>query len=121
MPARHRSCRWSAWLIILVFLNHGLTAAMISIDRERTYLRIVGLTMVVNLVANLALIPRWAAYGAVVSSLLTEGVIMLMQLKVFSRAGLRTDLARLSLKPLASVAVMALVVYLVVGLSLPPE
>jgi O-antigen/teichoic acid export membrane protein len=109
-----------AWLIIVVFLNHGLTAAMISINREKTYLRIVGVTMVVNVAANLALIPRWAAYGAVASSLLTEGVIMLLQIDVFSRAGLRTALARLTLKPLASVAVMALVVHFVAGLGLPP-
>lgn len=113
--------RLVAWLIIFVFLNHGLTTGLISIDRERTYLRIVGLALVVNGVANLLLIPGWAAQGAVASSLLTEGMILVVQVFVLSKAGLSTRLTRLALKPLASVAIMAAAVILVRELGLAAE
>jgi O-antigen/teichoic acid export membrane protein len=111
----------AAWLLILVFLNHGLSTALISVDQEKTYLRIVGLALIVNLIANLLLIPAWAAYGAVAASLLTEGLIMAMLIVVLSKAGLHTRLVRLSLKPWACVAIMAATVYLVRELGLAVE
>jgi len=107
-----------AWVIVLVFVNWGFSNALISIDREKTYLRIVILVMAFNIVANLALIPVWGAYGAVAASLLTEGLMLLAQLYILSRIGLRISLLDFSLKPTLSVAVMALSIHLAQDLGL---
>lgn len=97
-----------AWMIPLEFLNHGFSNALISADGERSYLRIVGLTVATSLVVNLALIPIWGAYGAVVASLLAEGLVLVAQVSVLSRVGLRLSHAEDFIKPALSVTVMAL-------------
>lgn len=102
-----------AWILIIEFLNHGLSNALISIDRENAYLRIVALAVAFSVIFNLLLIPRFGAQGAVMASLTTEGVVLLSQLIVLSRAGLRTPILRIGAKPLLSVAAMGLVLTLV--------
>jgi len=101
-----------AWVILLIFINWGMSNALVSIDREKTVLRIVMVLMIVNVIANLGLIPRWAAYGAVGASLLTEGLMLFIQLIVLSKSGLRLPLPHLSLKPVISVGIMAVSVHL---------
>jgi len=112
--------RMIAWVIILAFLNHGFSNALVSIDQEKTYLRIVGVAMVFNVGANLGLIPIWGACGAVAASLLTEGLMLFIQFYVLSTAGLKLSVPAITLKPILSVAVMALGVYLASGLGPVP-
>lgn len=73
-----------AWLILVEFLNHGFTNALISTDREATFLRIIGLALAFNLLANLFLVGRWGAIGAAGASLLTEILILIVQVYVLS-------------------------------------
>lgn len=108
----------AAWVIILDFMNHGFTNAMISVDRERTYVKIVGVAMVINLTANVSIIPVWGAYGAVASSLLTEGFMMLVQFYMLSKEGLRLSLPSIAARPILSVLIMGACVYLVRDLPL---
>lgn len=110
--------RLATLVMLIVFLNHGLTIALISTDKEKTFLRIVGLALVVNVLANVVLIRRWGAPGAVASSLLTEGLILITQYAVLVRAGLQLKIMAAALRPAASGAVMALVVYLTGGFGL---
>lgn len=110
--------RLAAWVMLIVFLNHGLTVALISMDKEKVFLRIVGLALVVNVLANLVLIRRWGAPGAVASSLLTEGLILIAQYGVLVKVGSQPRIMADALRPAASVAAMALVVYLTSGLGL---
>ena len=112
--------RIAAWNIILGFLNHGLTNALISIDRERTHMRIVGVIMVFNVGANLALISLWGVYGAVVASLLTEGLVLAILSYVLVKDGRGFSVLGLALKPVVSVLVMTLGVYCARGLGLAP-
>ena len=100
-----------AWVILLIFLNWGMSNALISIDREKTEMRIVMVVMVFNIFTNLLLIPGWGVYGAVITSLLTEGLMLLILSIVLSKAGFRLPLSHLSLKPVISVGVMAVSVH----------
>jgi O-antigen/teichoic acid export membrane protein len=109
-----------AFWIILAFLNAGLSNALLSVDREKTHMRIVGVLMVVNVGANLALIPFWGAYGAVAASLLTEGLMLLTQSYVLSKVSQGLFSRAITLQPILSVIVMAGAVYLARGLGLVP-
>lgn len=110
--------RFAAWVMIIVFLNYGLTIALISADRERVFVRIAGVALIISVLANLALIGRWGALGAVGASLLTESCIFVAQVIVLVRAGLMPGFPAGLLKPVISVAAMALAVYLARGLGL---
>lgn len=108
----------AAWVIVLSFLNHGFSTSLISMDREKTLLRIVGIVMFFNVLSNLSLIFFWGAFGAVVAMLLTEGLMLLSQFDVIRRAHLSLRLRSIALTPVLSAVIMGLSVYLVRDLNL---
>ena len=112
--------RLAAWAMIPVFLNYGLTIALFSIDKEKVFARIVVVALVINASANLALISRWGAPGAVGASLLTEGYVFVAQCVILVKVGLWPSLATDSLKPVVSVVAMALAIYLTSRFGLAP-
>ena len=97
----------AAWVIIPVFLNHGCSNALISVNREKSLLSAVGVAMGFNLVANPVLISRWGAYGAVGASLLTEGLILVILLAVLLKAGATLSVPELVVKPILGAGLMA--------------
>lgn len=104
--------QWAAWLIMIVFVNHGLTNALLSMDRERAFLGIVSVAMAFNVAANFFLVHVWEARGVVVASLLTEGLVFVLQWRVLRPvlrdAGVQGVLPRLAVKPLLSAGLLAL-------------
>ncbi len=55
---------------------------MIAIDRQRLLAYICGFNMVLNLALNLILIPYYGYLGAVIASLATEGINLIIQYRV---------------------------------------
>jgi O-antigen/teichoic acid export membrane protein len=109
-----------AFFIPLSFLNSGLSGGLISRGSEKILMRILGIMVIVSAGSQLALISLWGAYGAAAASLFTEGVMLLSQLYVLRRGGQRLPILRIALRPILSVAIMALGVYFVRGLGLIP-
>jgi PST family polysaccharide transporter len=66
------SLRVLALALPILFLNYGLTHFLIARDLERRNLLFAGLMLVVNVIANLLLIPRFAGPGAAGATLVTE-------------------------------------------------
>lgn len=97
----------AAWVIIPGFLNTGCSNALISMNRERSLLHVIGGAMMFSLAANLVLVSRWGAYGAVGASLLTEGLILVILLNILRRADARLSALEFAAKPLLSVGLMA--------------
>ena len=56
----------------ILFLNYGLTHFLIARDLERRNLLFAALMLIVNISANLLLIPRFAGPGAACATLVTE-------------------------------------------------
>ncbi len=102
-----------AWMIVPEFLNHGFSNALISIDREKIYLYIVGAAVAASVAINLVLIPRWGAYGAAIAILVVEALVLIAQVFALSKMRLKLSDPADFLKPALSVAVMALGVYLI--------
>jgi O-antigen/teichoic acid export membrane protein len=71
------SLRVLAGALPILFLNYGLTHFLIARDLERRNLFFTALMLVVNVSANLMLIPRLAGPGAAWATLVTEVALML--------------------------------------------
>lgn len=106
------------WVLVVVFMNHGASNALISIDREKTYLVIVGFGAALSVAANWLLIPLLGPYGAASAWLLTECIVLVCQFYALAVAGRRTHLGQIMAKPLASGLVLASVLHLSKGMSL---
>lgn len=106
-----------AWVLVISFMNHGAWNALISIDREKTYLRVVGLAAALNVAANCLLIPLLGPYGAAIAKVLTECMVLASQFYALALVGYRVQLGQIMAKPLASGLVLASVLYLSKGMS----
>jgi O-antigen/teichoic acid export membrane protein len=71
------SLRVLAIALPVLFLNYGLTHFLIARDLERRNLLFAGLMLVVNVSANLLLVPRLAGPGAAFATLVTEVALTL--------------------------------------------
>lgn len=61
-----------------MFINYGLTHALIAVDKPRLYAAFTLVALLVNIAANLALIPRLGVAGAAVATVATEVVLFAM-------------------------------------------
>ncbi len=69
------SLRVLAAALPILFLNFGLTHFLIARDLERRNLAFAGIMLVVNVAANLVLVPRLAGPGAAWATLITEAAL----------------------------------------------
>ena len=62
------------WAELFVMVATILSHALLAMDRQHAVVKINGIMLLVNIVVNLQLIPRWGFTGAGVARLVTEGV-----------------------------------------------
>lgn len=70
------------WGQALDSINPLLSQTLRATNRERSVAAITGVGATVNLVANLALIPRYGLYGAAIATVLSFGILLLINLRV---------------------------------------
>jgi O-antigen/teichoic acid export membrane protein len=61
-----------------MFVNYGLTHALIAVDKPRLYAAFTLVALIVNVAANLVLIPRLGVAGAAIATVATEVALLLM-------------------------------------------
>jgi O-antigen/teichoic acid export membrane protein len=108
------------WLLISVAcaLGHeAFTVALLASGEVRRELAIMSAAAVVNVVANLAVIPSYGARGAAIVTAVSEGVALLLCVHAGHRAGWRVRAAPVRTSA-AAAAVMGGVL-LAIGSSLP--
>ena len=81
------SLRVLAAALPILFLNFGLTHFLIARDLERRNLAFAGVMLVVNVAANLLVVPRLGGPGAAWATLLTEVVLTICCLAALARRG----------------------------------
>lgn len=106
------------WALMFSFMNHGASNALISIDQEKSYLKIVGLGAGLNVAANWILIPLFGPQGVAVAKVLTECVVLMGQFYLLVLAGRKINLGKVVLKPIFSGAILASTIYLSRGVTL---
>jgi len=65
-----------AWATVPAFLNYALNTFLLARNRERVFLRTASVCTVVNVTANLLLIPRYSYIAAAAVTILTELVLL---------------------------------------------
>ncbi|MDB5407868.1 MAG: Membrane protein involved in the export of O-antigen and teichoic acid [Rhodospirillales bacterium] len=100
---------WLSLNVALIFINTGLASPLLSWGYQRSHFKIAASGAVLNLVLNLALIPRYGAWGAVFTTLASEVIVFATTIYVRWRIGFgRGALSAIYLRPfLCSLAVAA--------------
>ncbi|MFO7166411.1 MAG: flippase [Chloroflexota bacterium] len=103
--------------LLLGFANWACDSTLIALNKERSLLRIVVVGVGFNIASNLLAIPFFGHIGAAMTTVASEGLVLLCKLFVISRVFEALPLGRNLVKPIVSGAI--LVVFLVIGRSLP--
>lgn len=75
-----------AWATIPTFLNYALNAFLLAKNQERVFLRTALVCTVVNVTANLLLIPRYSYIAAAGVTILTELVLLSQNVTLVRKA-----------------------------------
>jgi O-antigen/teichoic acid export membrane protein len=89
------------------FLNWLLVTMLISIDKQNLITRVVFLSMVLNVIGNLMLIPRYSYAGASIATVVTGVIGCALYLHFVSRLVYRIEFHKLIVKPAIACGVMA--------------
>lgn len=60
------------WALLLIFINHLLGTVLRSIDRQKLNAFFAGNAVIINVLLNLVLIPRYSFLGAAYATVITE-------------------------------------------------
>ncbi len=102
-------------VVLLRFLNQTLGTALTAMDQQGRRAAMLTLTVVFNLGANFALVPRWSVMGATVTSVASEVMLFVLTYLVLLPA-VRRSIQWGSLgRPLLSTLALVPLLYLVRG------
>lgn len=68
--------------LIFVFLNFPLGSLLNACDRQKTNTKLVGLVMVLNIILNIFLIPKYSFFGASMAFVFCHGLLSVISLVV---------------------------------------
>jgi len=95
------------WATPFVFLTWLLATTLISINRQDLMARVTFLSMVLNVIGNLLLIPKYSYTGASIATVVTGALGFALYLYFISRLVCRVELHKLIVKPAIACGVMA--------------
>jgi O-antigen/teichoic acid export membrane protein len=93
------------------FVNNAFIGALTALDRQSTYAKAAGLSLIVNLVLNLILIPSYGYIAAAWTTVITEMVLVGAGWWLTVRHLGRLDLPAASWRPILAGVVMAAALY----------
>ena len=100
------------WVAFLLFL-HVPNARLMVIRNDQAWIaRFLMAVLGINVALNLALIPRWGAWGAAVARLTSTGVLVLLSYGYLRRRMRAPVPFRMWLRPIVAVGLMAFVLIL---------
>ncbi len=84
LPSAH-VLRILSLVIPFMFLNSLLGSFMNATGKERTFMKIAGLTALLNVVLNYILIPYYSASGAAIATVISQGIISISLLGLYHK------------------------------------
>ena len=100
------------WTLVPLFINYILGVVMISIQKEKEALYVLFGNVLVNVVLNLILIPKFSLYGAAIATVLSEVFYFCGYFYIISREVGKINLLKLIAKPIISCLIMGMILYL---------
>jgi O-antigen/teichoic acid export membrane protein len=96
---------------VFAFVNNAFIGALTVLDRQATYAKAAGVSLVVNLVLNLILIPSYGYIAASWTTVVTEIVLVAAGWWLTARHLGNLQLAAASWRPILAGVVMGAVLY----------
>lgn len=87
---------------------------MLSMGKEKEFTISVVIGAIINFVMNLILIPKFSAMGAMISSIVSESIVMLVQLYILRRIVNVVSLIKKIIKPVLCSLIMFIVIKIIV-------
>jgi len=101
------------WAIPFIFLNYVFSTLMVSINRQHLALKVVFISMGLNIVLNLIFIPLFSYLGSSVITIITELTDFILYFYLLSRYLHKIELQNVIVKPAVAGLVMGLFIYYV--------
>jgi O-antigen/teichoic acid export membrane protein len=110
-PQSVPALRILALAFVFAFVNNAFIGALTVIDRQATYAKAAGISLAVNLVLNLILIPPFGYIAASWTTVVTEAVLVAAGWWLTARHLGKLHLAAASWRPILAGVVMGAVLY----------
>ncbi len=68
------------WVVVLISLSRVATYCLVAIDKQKITIYIFGIGLVINIILNLILIPKFSYIGAAIAIITAEFIILLLAL-----------------------------------------
>ena len=88
------------WAQLFVFLNNTTGNVLNSINEQKMNMKIAAIGAVTNVILNLILIPDFSYIGAGISTVITEGLVLILCYRFLSNRLCSLPLLRIGIKPL---------------------
>lgn len=98
------------WAEVIVFVNYLGGHLLNIIDRQKTYTKIIGITVGLNIVLNFILIPKYTYIGAGVATLLSETLIFILIYRSIRKYVLKINLWSTVWRPILAAMAMGLII-----------
>jgi O-antigen/teichoic acid export membrane protein len=105
--------RIMAWSLAFGFLNNGMTAAIAALNKEKKASLYLVLGAVFSGASNLIVVPLMGHYGAALTTVLTEGLVLALQIRLVLGSIPDLNLQNALAKPALAAAVMMGLIFLV--------
>ena len=101
------------WAIPLIFINYILGTAINSINKQRETVKTTFIAMILNIVLNVLLLPRYGLIAACYITVLTELTCFMLWYHIMNLNGYKFNILKLLYKPIIASLVMATCHYII--------
>ena len=99
------------WTIPIIFLTYMFGTILASINKQLLALKINFLCMILNIVINLMLIPRYSYIGASIATIITTLLSFILFFRFLSKFIYKIQIHKYILKPIMASTVMGLFIF----------
>jgi O-antigen/teichoic acid export membrane protein len=101
------------WSIPIIFINYILGTAINSINKQRDTVKTTFVAMLLNIVLNLLLLPKYGLIAACFITVLTELTCFMFWFHIMNVHGYKIPILKILLKPALASLIMGLVIILI--------
>jgi len=106
------------WTIPIFFLTYMFGTMLAAINKQFLALKINFLCMILNVVVNLILIPKYSYIGASIATVITELLSFILCFYLLSKFVYKIQIHKYILKPLLASTIMGLFIYTFAGIKM---
>ena len=98
------------WSIPIIFVNYILGTAINSINKQRETVKTTFIAMLLNIVLNILLLPKYGLIVACLITVLTELICFILWFHIMNIHGYKIDILKIIYKPVIASLIMGFVI-----------